>query len=142
VPPNDLSYASISRYSKTTDFASKPSFAYFIIGEEISNWRWGYSDQLREGVRRPPLEEFVEGPGPRPPYYETMRSPSAEKLTVTFRELEYLFIGGYDQSVKDGKLKVVKMPDDSSLYLDTRLTEADQEYISRAFWHQRWWRAS
>jgi hypothetical protein len=74
------------------------------------------------------------------PYYENMRSPSAEKLAVTFYELEYQYSQSWDQSVKDGKLTVIEMPDHSSLYLNTDLTKNDQEYLSKAFWGQRWWR--
>jgi hypothetical protein len=69
-----------------------------------------------------------------------MRSPSAEKLAVTFDEVGYQYVRDWDQSVKDRKLAVVKMPDDSSLYLSTYLTEEDQRYLAEAFWEQRWWR--
>jgi len=55
-------------------------------------------------------------------------------------ELEYQYTQEWDQFVKDGKLKIVKMPDDSSLYLSTLLTEQDQQYVAKAFWDQRWWR--
>jgi len=33
---------------------------------------------------------------------------------------------------------IIKMPDHSSLYLDTQLTKEDQEYLAKAFWDQRW----
>jgi hypothetical protein len=59
---------------------------------------------------------------------------------VTFHELGYQYVRDWDQSVKDGKLAVIEMPDHSLLYLDTYLTEQDQEYLAKAFWDQRWWR--
>jgi len=59
---------------------------------------------------------------------------------VSFNELEYQYVQEWDQSVKDGNLTIIKMPDDSSLYLSTLLTEPDQQYIAKAFWDQRWWR--
>jgi hypothetical protein len=97
------------------------------------------SHQLREGVRRPTLQEIFEGrAGPTPPYYEMMRSPSVEKLSVNFSQISYRHFEDLDADVKEGRMVLKKMPDRSSLYLDARLTEADQEYISRAFWHQRW----
>ena len=117
------------------------AFAYFIIRDEVSNWKWIYLNQFREDARRPTLEtleEIFKG-RPMPLYYEMYRSPSAEKLSVTFSELEYRDLGGWDRFVKDGTAKIVKMPDDSSLYLSTReLTEQDQQYIAKAFWDQRW----
>ena len=56
---------------------------------------------------------------------------------VSFNELEYQYVQEWDQSVKDGKLTIIKMPDDSSLYLSTLLTEPDQQYLAKAFWDQR-----
>ena len=40
----------------------------------------------------------------------------------------------------NGKLTVIRMPDDSLLYFSTELTEPDQQYVAKAFWDQRWWR--
>jgi len=112
------------------------AFAYIIEGE-VSHWKWIYINQWREDVR-PTLEDIFEGRRPIPPYYEMYRSPSAEKLSVTFDEVGRL-LEGWDQFVKDGTAKIVKMPDDSSLYLSTaELTEQDQQYLAKAFWDQRW----
>jgi hypothetical protein len=110
------------------------TLAYFIIGDEVSRWKWQYVEIMRHGDI-PPWETDWKRP-----YYENMRSPSAEKLAVTFYELEYQYSQSWDQSVKDGKLTVIEMPDHSSLYLNTDLTKNDQEYLSKAFWGQRWWR--
>jgi hypothetical protein len=74
------------------------------------------------------------------PYYENSRSPSAEKLAVTFDEVGYQYVRDWDQSVKDGKLTLVEMADHSLLYLSTELTQDDQDYLAKAFWDQRWWR--
>jgi len=109
------------------------TLAYFIIGDEVSRWKWSYVQQIRTNTL---LQEIDWSR----PYYEIMRSPSAENLAVTFRELQYQYTQEWNQSVKDGKLKIVKMPDDSSLYLSTLLTEQDQQYVAKAFWDQRWWR--
>jgi len=40
----------------------------------------------------------------------------------------------------NGKLTVIRMPDDSLLYFSTELTVPDQQYVAKAFWDQRWWR--
>ena len=104
--------------------------AYVVIGDEISRGRWQYVDQSRTNG---------EIDWSRP-YYEIMRSPSADKLAVTFEELEYRYFERWNQLIKDGKLTPVKMPDDSLLYFYPSLTEQDQLYLAAAFWDQRWWR--
>src|SRR5262249_16250999 len=63
-------------------------------------------------------------------------SPSAEKLAVSFKKLGYSSWSKYAE--EKGRIVVIKMPDHSSLYLDTQLTKADQEYLAKAFWDQRW----
>jgi hypothetical protein len=103
------------------------TLAYFIIEAEVSHWKWQYVHQTRTNT-----------PDWSRPYYENMRSPSAEKLAVTFSEVEFQYVRPWDQDVKDGKLTLVKMPDDSLLYLSTSLTEQDQLYLAKAFWEQRW----
>jgi hypothetical protein len=108
------------------------TLAYFIIGDEIWRWKWQYVHIMREDVPDP---NEVDWKGP---YYENMRSPSAEKLAVTFSELEYQYVQPWNEYVKEGKMVLKEMPDHSSLYLDTHLTKDDQEYLVRAFWDQRW----
>ena len=109
------------------------TLAYFIIRREVSHWKWQYVHEARTNT----LPGEVDWSRP---YYEMMRSPSAENLAVTFMKLEYQYTQEWDQFVKDGKLKIVKMPDDSLLYFSTDLTEQDQLYLAKAFWDQRWWR--
>src|SRR5215468_3886668 len=50
------------------------TLAYFIIRGEVSNWKWQYIHELRTNT---PLQEIDWSR----PYYEIMRSPSAEKLS-------------------------------------------------------------
>ena len=109
------------------------TLAYFITRGEVSHWKWQYVHEARTNT----LPGEVDWSRP---YYEMMRSPSAENLAVTFMKLEYQYTQEWDQFVKDGKLKIVKMPDDSLLYFSTDLTEQDQLYLAKAFWDQRWWR--
>jgi len=107
------------------------TFAYGIIGEEISRWKWQYIHQARTNTLPSDIDWSLS-------YYEIVRSPSDEKLAVTFDEVRYDYVPSWDKHVKDGKLAIVKMPDDSSLYLSTFLTKEDQEYLAGAFWDQRW----
>jgi hypothetical protein len=107
------------------------TLAYFVIGAEVSGWKWGYVHQPR--TNSPPWEIDWSLP-----YYETMRSPSAEKLAVTFHEVGRQDVRSWDHFVKDGKLAPIEMPDHSLLYLSTYLTERDQEYLAKAFWDERW----
>jgi len=109
--------------------------AYNSIPREISFWRWGYINEVRDDID--PEKVDVSRP-----YYENMRSPSDDRIAVTFYELEYQLPSEWDKAVKAGKVALKKMPDRSSLYLDPRLTEADQEYLADSFWSQRWWRYS
>jgi hypothetical protein len=105
------------------------TLAYFIIPEEVSGGKWVYIPQLKV-----PLEQI----DPSRPIDEIERSPSAEKLAVTFQEVGDQY--DLDEAVKLGHLRLVEMPDNSSLYLNTYVTEEDQQYLTKAFWDQRWWR--
>jgi hypothetical protein len=107
------------------------TFAYSTIGDEISRWKWQYVHVIRKDVNPDEINWSR-------PYYEYARSPSGEKLAVRFSEIEYQYVQPWDQEVKDGKLTMIRMPDDSSLYLSTSLTEQDQQYLAKAFWDQRW----
>jgi hypothetical protein len=71
------------------------------------------------------------------PFYETIRSPSAEKLNVKFYKVEWKYQSQWD---KDGSMAVVEMPDGSHLYMDRQYNETDKNYIAQQFWDQRWGR--
>ncbi|MCA1452158.1 hypothetical protein I6F35_02875 [Bradyrhizobium sp. BRP22] len=73
----------------------------------------------------------------RKPFYETMRSPSAEKLSVQFFEVQRTDQTQWD---KDSSMAVVEMPDGSRLYMHDGYNDADKDYIARQFWDQRWGR--
>ena len=78
---------------------------------------------------------FVDPFDLKKPFYETMRSPSAEKLSLQFREVEWRDRSEWD---KDGSMAVVDMPDGSRLYMHYQYNEADKNYIAQQFWDQRW----
>jgi len=107
--------------------------AYESIPREILRGKWGYVNEVRDDVDPNNLDVSL-------PYYENMRSPSDERIAVTFYELEYQLSSDWDKAVRAGEVAFKKMPDGSSLYLDPRLTKDDQEYLAEAFWDQRSWR--
>jgi hypothetical protein len=86
------------------------ALAYFIIDDQISRWKWQYVHVLRNDIHPSEVDWSL-------PYYENMRSPSAEKLAVTFAELEYPYVGSWNESVEKGKMVLKKMPDHSSFIL-------------------------
>jgi hypothetical protein len=69
------------------------------------------------------------------PFYETMRSPAAEKLSVEFFPVQRSDQAQWD---KDSSMAVVEMPDRSRLYMHDQYNEADKNYIAQQFWDQRW----
>ena len=103
--------------------------AYNFVHEKISHYKWQYVGQMR---MEPWKADWTR------PYYENHRSPSVEKLAVNFDELGYEFVDSWNKRLNEGTLTIKRFPDGSLLYLDTDLTEADQEYLGRAFWDQRW----
>jgi len=69
------------------------------------------------------------------PFYETMISPSAEKLSVTFFSVAWQYKSDWDN---DATMAKHDMPDGSRLYMRAAYNEADQNYIVEQFWDQRW----
>jgi hypothetical protein len=108
-------------------------FVYGEIPSTIKQGKWQYTHFMRSN-EHPNKVDWTK------PYYENMKSPSAEHLEPEFSTLGYQYIADWDKSAREGRMIVVDMPDRSSLYLTVDLTKDDQEYISRAFWDQRWWR--
>jgi hypothetical protein len=71
------------------------------------------------------------------PFYDMIRSPSIEKLTVAFRLLDWQTKNDFDQ---DTHMIKTDFPDGSHLYMSEFYSIADQKYIAGEFWAQRWWR--
>ena len=72
------------------------------------------------------------------PYYENLQSPSEEKLTPEFHQVEYQHVASWKNMVRDGKMIAVEEPDGSHLYLPSDMSERDQTYVSAQFWNRRW----
>jgi hypothetical protein len=109
------------------------ALAYNIVHDKVSHWKWQYVHQMRKDIE-PWKVDWTR------PYYENMRSPSVEKRAVNFSELGYEYVAAWSKHVTEGTMTTNSFPDGSLLYLNTDLTEADQQYLAQAFWHQRWWR--
>lgn len=73
-------------------------------------------------------------------YYETHHAPGRGPFPDSFSTLEDRYIEEWDKHVKAGTMHRISFPDRSTLYLSVELTEADQTYLSRLFWDQRWTR--
>jgi hypothetical protein len=73
------------------------------------------------------------------PFYDVMRSPAAEKLSVAFFPVAPKDRADWD---KDKTMDIVEMPDGSRLYMHSGYTKEDLDYIARQFWDQRWTRWS
>jgi hypothetical protein len=71
------------------------------------------------------------------PFYDVMRSPATEKLTVAFFPVAPRDRADWD---KDNTMVVVEMPDGSHLYMHAGYTKEDLAYIAGQFWDQRWTR--
>jgi hypothetical protein len=73
-------------------------------------------------------------------YYDLMQSPSKEGLSTSFDSLTYQNEADWEDEVKKGWLITVDFPNRSRLHLSAQMSKDDQNYVSRAFWDQRWQR--
>jgi hypothetical protein len=105
--------------------------AYTEMPRQISSPIWGYVHIVRKEI------DMNKADWKRP-YYDNMRSPSAEKLPVEFHKVEYEHVASWNDDVRAGKMTVLDEPDGSHLYLSTEMRKQDQNYLSEAFWNQRW----
>jgi len=107
------------------------ALGYYVVRDQISHWKWQYVTEMRDDIA-PWKADWTR------PYYEIHRSPSAEKLAVTFSELGREYVDEWNKHLNEGALTIVRFDDRSLLYLNALLTETDQNYLARAFWDQRW----
>jgi hypothetical protein len=73
----------------------------------------------------------------RHPLYEIIRSPVAEKVSLTFQWRGYSS-GPWNQHIHARDLPRFRFPGGETLALPADLTDADREYVKQAFWRQRW----
>jgi hypothetical protein len=73
----------------------------------------------------------------RHPLYQIIRSPSAEKLSLTFQWRGYS-TGQWNEHIHARNLPRFSFPGGETLDLPADLTDTDREYVKQAFWDQRW----
>ena len=99
--------------------------ADFPLRADLEPWQpeWKTSDPLRK------------------PLYEIIRSPAAEKRPLTFRYRGYQGqVQGqvWNQHINARELPQFTFPSGETLDLPAELTDADRDYVKKAFWDQRW----
>ncbi|HLL26490.1 MAG TPA: hypothetical protein VKT73_02415 [Xanthobacteraceae bacterium] len=100
--------------------------------------KWEVFYTLRNDVGPPPTGSYgVDTPLPRP-LYEIIRSPSAERLPVTFQPRGWQSGSQWEYRLNVGQWEPQGFPDGSKLWLQPALTQADKTYIAEQFWDQRW----
>ena len=102
--------------------------AYVIVSPDTVRGSFQPSGETKGGLK--PWEVDYSKP-----FYETMRSPSAEKLSVTFFPVDWQDRMKWD---KDLTMAVVNMPDGSRIYMHAKYNDVDKDYIAKQFWDQRW----
>jgi hypothetical protein len=107
------------------------ALAYFMLPESIAR-AYQYVYNMRENVGDPNKVDWTKE------FYALMRSPSKEKLPSTFDILTYQYAASWDEDVKKGTMIAIEFPDKSHLYMSAQMTKDDQNYVSKAFWDQRW----
>jgi hypothetical protein len=94
----------------------------FLLRADLEPWRqgeWTTSDPLHKSL------------------YEIIHSPSAENLPVKF-QLRFYQGAIWNQHIHARELPRFTFPSGETLDLPADLTDADRDYIKKAFWDQRW----
>ncbi|KRR21404.1 hypothetical protein CQ14_07080 [Bradyrhizobium lablabi] len=105
--------------------------AYLVMPDQIAR-KYQYVYNMRKDVGDPNKVDWSKD------FYALMRSPSKEQLSATFDLLEYQYVTSWNEDVQKGTMIAADFPDRSRLYLSAQLTKEDQNYVSKAFWDQRW----
>ena len=95
----------------------------FPLRQDLEPWQrdWRTSDPLRH------------------PLYEIIRSPSADKLPLTFYWRGYGRTD-WNQHVNGREMPSFSFPGGETLDLPAELSDADRDYVRRVFWDSRWQR--
>jgi len=104
--------------------------AYVIVSPDTVRGSFQPAGKIKGGLK--PWEADYSNP-----FYETMQSPSAEKLSIMFFPVDWQKKIDWE---KDATMTKVDMPDGSRIYMTANYNEADQSYIAKQFWDQRWGR--
>lgn len=104
------------------------AFAYVVISPDTVRGRFQPAGSIKDGL--PPWQVDSNRP-----FYDVMRSPSAEKLSVQFFPVDWQKQIDWE---KDASMMLVDLPDQSRLYIHAKYNDADKNYIAAQFWAQRW----
>jgi hypothetical protein len=107
------------------------TLAYFVLLESVAR-KYQYVYIMKKDVGDPNKVDWTKD------FYALMQSPSKENLPSTFDILTYQYVASWEEDVKKGKMIAADFPDKSRLYFSAEMTKDDQNYISKAFWDQRW----
>jgi hypothetical protein len=105
--------------------------AVLAVSRAVSDASYQYVATLREG--KPWQQNRSE------PFYKSHKSPR-EDDPPEFSRIGYQYLSLFREDAKVGLNIVVQMPDSSTLYLISALTSEDRDFVSHAFWEQRWFR--
>lgn len=110
------------------------ALAYMIMPDSMASRKYQYVYHMRSDVPDPNKVDWTKD------FYSLMESPSKGNLASTFDIMTYQLATSWDEDVKKGTLISAEFPDKSHLYLSAQMTKADQDYVAKAFWNQRWGR--
>lgn len=105
-----------------------------LVLPDSSAKKFSYVYVMRSDVPDPNNVDWTKN------FYDLMQSPARNHLASSFNALEYRLESSWDDDVKKGTLITAEFPDKSRLYLSAQMTKEDQNYVSKQFWDQRWWR--
>ena len=108
------------------------ALAIIILPETVAGGKYQYVYAMRSDVPDPNNVDW------RKSLYEIMKSPSKDKLAVSFDQIPYQYRSSRDEDVTKGRELRIDFPDGSKLYLNDGLNKEDQTYLSAAYWEQRW----
>jgi len=106
------------------------ALAFVVLPDNVAR-KYQYIYNLRGDVGNPNGVDWTKD------FYALMQSPSRNLLPVAFDVLAYQNVASLDEDVKKGTMITVEFPDRSAVYI-SEMTKDDQNYVSRAFWDQRW----
>jgi hypothetical protein len=100
------------------------SLAYILISPDTVKGNFQPAGHTKGGIK-PWQVDYSK------PFYETMRSPSAEKLTITFFPVDWQSKIEWD---KDARMTKLDMPDGSRIYMPAAYNNEDRNYIAKQYW--------
>jgi hypothetical protein len=107
------------------------ALAFVVLPDNVAR-KYQYIYNMREDVGDPNSVDWTKD------FYALMQSPSRNMLPAAFDILAYQNVASSDGDVKKGTMIAVDFPDRSRLYMSAQMTKDDQNYVSKAFWDQRW----